>query len=78
MEHTNMLLYDQRILKLPDVVNLKTGIIMFKAFDNVLPVNVQQFFSIYMSRLIQPDRIEILNTSIHVPLLKVCAYILQG
>ena len=49
MEHTNMLFYDQRILKLPDVVNLKTDIIMFKAFHNVLPVNVQQFFSIYES-----------------------------
>ena len=69
MEHTNMLVYDQRILKLPDVVKLKTAIIMFKAFHNVLPVNVQQFFSIiYTSRLIQPDRIVILNTSIHVPL----------
>ena len=49
MEHTNMLFYDQRILKLPDVVKLKTAIIMFKAFHNVLPVNVQQFFSIYES-----------------------------
>ena len=34
MEHTNMLCYDQRILKLPDVVKLKTAIIMFKAFHN--------------------------------------------
>ena len=49
MEHTNMLFYDQHILKLPDVVKLKTAIIMFKAFHNVLPVNVQQFFSIYES-----------------------------
>ena len=45
-EHTNMLFYDKHILKLPDVVKLKTAIIMFKAFHNVLPVNVQQFFSI--------------------------------
>ena len=49
MEHTNMLFYDQRILKLEDVVRLKTAIIRFKAFHNVLPVNVQQFFSIYES-----------------------------
>ena len=49
MEHTNMLFYDQHILKLPDVVKLKTAIIMCKAFHNLLPVNVQQFFSIYES-----------------------------
>ena len=46
MDHTNMLFYDQHILKLPDVVKLKTASIMFKAFHNLLPVNVQQFFSI--------------------------------
>ena len=40
MDHTNMLFYDQHILKLPDVVKLKTAIIMFKAFHNLLPVNV--------------------------------------
>ena len=49
MDHTNMLFYDQHILKLPDVVKLKTAIIMFKAFHHLLPVNVQQFFSIYES-----------------------------
>ena len=49
MDHTNMLFYDQHILKLPDVVKLKTAIIMFKAFHNLLPVNAQQLFSIYES-----------------------------
>ena len=49
IDHTNMLFYDQHILKLPDVVKLKTPIIMFKAFHNLLPVNVQQLFSIYES-----------------------------
>ena len=48
-EHTNMLCYDQHTLKLPDVEKLKTAIIMFKAFHNVLPVNVQQLFSMYES-----------------------------
>ena len=48
MEHTNMLFYDKHILKLPDVVQLKTTVIyiLFKAFHNLLPVNVQKFFSI--------------------------------
>ena len=49
MDHTNMLFDDQHIIKLPDVVKLKSAIIMFKAFHNLLPVNVQQFFSIYES-----------------------------
>ena len=34
--------------------------------------------SAYKSRLIHPDRIVIWNTTIHVPLWKVCAYLLQG
>ena len=68
MDHTNMLFYDQHILKLPDVVKLKTAIIMFKAFHNVLPVNVQQFFSTHESAYIQPDKIVVSNTTIHVPL----------
>ena len=49
MDYTNMQFYDQHILKLPDVLKLKTAIIVFKAFHNVLPVNVQPFFSIYES-----------------------------
>ena len=49
MDHTNMLFYGQHILKLPDVVKCKTAIIMFKAFHNLLPVNIQQLFSIYES-----------------------------
>ena len=36
MEQTNMLFYDQHILKLPDLVKLKTAIIMFKAFKQCI------------------------------------------
>ena len=56
MDHTNMLFYDQHILKLPDVVKVKTAIIMFKAFHNLLSVNVQHFFSIYESTYIYITR----------------------
>ena len=38
-----------KIIPISDVVKLKTAIIMFKAFHNLLPVNVQQLFSIYES-----------------------------
>ena len=48
LDHTNMLFYDQHILKLPDVV-LKNAIIMFKGFHNLLLDNLQQFFSVYES-----------------------------
>ena len=49
LDHTTMLFYNLHILKVPDIVELKTAIIMFKAFHNLLPLNVQQFFSIYES-----------------------------
>ena len=41
MDHTNMLFYYQHIPNLPDVVKLKTAIIMFKAFHNLLPVKAK-------------------------------------
>ena len=34
LDHTSILFYDLRILKLPDMVNLKTAEIMYKAFNN--------------------------------------------
>ena len=49
LDHTTMLFYNLHILKVPDIVELKTAIIMFKAFHNLLPLNVQQFLSIYES-----------------------------
>ena len=44
LDHTTMLFYNLHILKVPDVVELKPAVIMFKAFHNLLPLNVQQFF----------------------------------
>ena len=49
LDHTPMLFYNLCILKVPDIVELKTAIVMFKAFHNLLPLNIQQFFSIYES-----------------------------
>ena len=43
-----MLFYNIRILNVPEVVSLRIGIIMFKAYHKTLPMNVQQFlFSQY-------------------------------
>ena len=62
-----MLFYNLHILKVPDIVELKTAIIMFKAFHNLLPLNVQQFFLAYMNQFIQLDRNVILYKNMHVP-----------
>ena len=50
LDHTNLLFHNVHILKLPDLVKLKTAIIMFKAYRYILPMNVQFFFKIYESR----------------------------
>ena len=49
LDHTTMLFYNLHILKVPDIVKLKTAIITLKAVHNLLQLNVQQFFSIYES-----------------------------
>ena len=45
LDHTNLLFHNVHILKLPDLVKLKTAIIMFKAYCYILPVNVQFFLN---------------------------------
>ena len=43
----NLLFHNVHILKLPDLVKLKTAIIMFKACCYILPMNVQKVFKIH-------------------------------
>ena len=50
LDHTNLLFYNVHILKIPDLVKLKTAIIMFKAYRYILPMNVQKLFRIHESR----------------------------
>ena len=47
---TNVLFHNVYILKLPDLVKLKTAIIMFEAYYYILPMNVQKLFKIHDSR----------------------------
>ena len=47
LDHTFRLFYNLCIPKVPDIVEFRIGIIMFKAYHNLLPMNVQQFFSQY-------------------------------
>ena len=44
LDHTSRLFYNLHILKVPDIVELRIGIIMCKAYYNLLPMYVQQFF----------------------------------
>ena len=41
-DHTNNLFYEYRILKFNDIVELKTILLMFDAYHNVLPYDLQQ------------------------------------
>ena len=50
LDHTNLLFHNVHILKLPDLVKLKTAIIMFKAYRYILPMNVQKLFKIHESQ----------------------------
>ena len=50
LNHTNLLFHNVHILKLPDLVKLKTAIIMFKAYCYILPMNVHKLFKIHESR----------------------------
>ena len=45
LDHTSRLFYNLRILKVPDIVGLRIGIITLKAYHNLLATYVQQFFS---------------------------------
>ena len=42
-DHTQLLFRNVHILKLPDIVKLKTAMIMFKAYRYMLPMNVQHY-----------------------------------
>ena len=44
LDHTFRLFNNFCILKVPDIVELRIGIIMLKAYHNLLPTYEQQFF----------------------------------
>ena len=44
--HSNVLFKELRILKLFDIIELKTAMIMYKANTHKLPLNIQQLFSV--------------------------------
>ena len=44
--HSNVLFKELRILKLFDIVELKTAMIMYKAKKKFLPLNIKRLFSV--------------------------------
>ena len=50
LDHTNLLFHNVHILKIPDLVKLKTAMIMFKAYRYILPMNVHKLFRIHEAR----------------------------
>ena len=43
-DHTNVLFHDLKLLKFPDLVNLKISTLMYKANNGKLPVGIQERF----------------------------------
>ena len=56
LNHTSSLFYDLRLLKLPDMVRLKTFEIMYKAFNNSLANNIQKIFVLYDPIYMTPQK----------------------
>ena len=48
--HTNSLFYEFRLLKLEDLINLRTIMIMYKAKNVLLPKNIQRLFQIVQNQ----------------------------
>ena len=71
LDHTNLLFHNVHILKLPDLVKLKTAIIMFKAYRYMLPMNVHKY-SEYMNHDIHPGINVSSNKSMYVLTLMLC------
>ena len=52
LDHTNHLFKQLGILKFVDLVKFKTSIIMFKAYHNELPNNLQEMFNLHVQIII--------------------------
>ena len=49
LDYISCLFSKLHILKVPDIVELRTALIMYKANNNLLPVNIQKLFTLYKS-----------------------------
>ena len=49
LDHTSCVFPELHILKVPDIVEIRTALIMYKANNNWLPANIQKLFTLYKS-----------------------------
>ena len=77
LDHTNLLFHNVHILKIPDLVKLKTAMIMFKAYRYILPLNVQQLFRIHESRYSCRHKCKFKQIYVCTNL-KICVFLLLG
>ena len=49
LDNTSCLFSELCILKVQDIVEIRTALIMYKANNNLLPVNIQKLFILYKS-----------------------------
>ena len=47
LDHTYCLFSELRILKVQDILEIRTALIMYKTNNNLLPVNIQKLFTLY-------------------------------
>ena len=51
LDHTSCLFSELRILKVPDIVEIRIAVILYNANNNLLPVNIQKLYkSVYVTR----------------------------
>ena len=51
LDYTSFLFSELRILKVPDIVEIRTAVILYNANNNLLPVNIQKLYkSVYVTR----------------------------
>ncbi len=46
LAHTDILFHDTKFLKLDEIIEYKTCLIVYKAYHNMLPVNIKSYFTI--------------------------------
>ena len=49
LDHISCLFSELGFLKVPDIVEIRTALIMYKANNNLLPVNIQKLLTLYKS-----------------------------
>ena len=77
LDHTNLLFHNVYLLKIQDLVKLKTAIIMFKAYRYILPMNVQILFRIHESQYTSRHKCKFKQIYVRT-YLKICVFLLLG